>query len=130
MRLMKYFAAVAVVVAASTGTAQNIRWNPIGPNAPAPMDIHSLRPPTTTYNQVGPLTFGSDGSRGYTTGNTTIVKRLDGQDSTGFAVGPVVVMDDGSKGQWVGDTFMMFNQSGQHIANCFRSAGQVSCTRF
>jgi hypothetical protein len=86
--MKNYLAAAAVILIASTAHAQKIRWKPIGENAPAPfesfkpfapMDTRPLSPPATTYNQIGPLTFGSDGSRGYTTGDRTITRMPNGE---------------------------------------------------
>jgi hypothetical protein len=75
---------IALIVTAGIATAQSIRWNPIGENAPAPMEafkpfnIKPLSPPSTTYNQIGPLTYGSDGSRAYSTQDSTITRMPNG----------------------------------------------------
>lgn len=92
---MKTRIAVAVLlVLAGTAGAQNIRWNPIGPNAPQQWDITPLSPPRTIYHRIGPLTFGSDGSRGFTTGNTTIVTTPDGSRATSTHLGETVYLKD------------------------------------
>ncbi len=59
------------------------------------MNIQPLSPPTTNYNQIGPLTFGSNGSHAYRTGTDnddgrTIERQPNGElvPNVVYAVGP------------------------------------------
>lgn len=65
---MKYLTALILLAASTAAGAQNIQWKPIGENAPEPFrpfQGFNPKPPVTIQYQVGPLTFGSDGSRTY-----------------------------------------------------------------
>jgi hypothetical protein len=85
LRIKKYFAAASAMLIAATVTAQP-RWNQVTPGNMEWSNAPNQRS-TTIYNQVGPLTFGSNGSRGYTTGNTTIVTTPDGNQSSTTRLG-------------------------------------------
>lgn len=107
------------LLSAGAVSAQRIQWNQVTPGnmewsgKPSQQD-------TTIYNQVGPLTFGSDGGRAYTPSS-----------ATGPQDGDILVQPNGNRGVFRGGTYMEFDPSGRHVRNCFKQPdGRTYCVNF
>ncbi|MEJ8837657.1 hypothetical protein [Ramlibacter sp. AN1133] len=64
----QFSVALTAFILCTAAAGQNIGWKPVTPG-----NMQWANTPgsgTTIYRQVGPLTFGSDGSRSYNTGDT------------------------------------------------------------
>ena len=109
-----------VVALSSPAMAQRIGWKPV---TSGNMQWGQASGGSTTYQQIGSTTLGSDGSRHYQFGDTTISS--DGRSS--LNIGNTSVSSDGSVAQQIGDTQYERLSNGQ-MKTCRRYGENVFCS--
>jgi hypothetical protein len=121
--MKKYLATAVVILITSTAAAQNIRWNQVTPGnmewANKPSD-HG----TTTFNQIGPMTFGNDGTRIYNPGYSAAPAAR-----TTPSAGDMLTLSNGNRFLFVTeDQGIEYDSSNKAVRKCFRVAdGRTSC---
>lgn len=117
-KLISTTVALAITLSLSgTALAQRIGWTPVTPgnmqwsNAPG-----SGR---TTYQQIGPTTFGSDGSAERAQEGVTYQRS-----------GNVVTFPNGNRGVINGDNYTEYDRSGEAVRSCTRVSGISTCTSY
>lgn len=120
MKRLFSVAAAALAMFSAAAFAQHIGWNPV---TPGNMQWSNAPGGHTTYQQVGPLTFGSDGSSAYSTGQGGVSNGVTSQRS-----GDIVTYSNGNRGIFNGNGYVEYNSSGKQVRHCALFEGQVSCT--
>lgn len=77
---MKYLMLVAAALLSTAASAQNITWKPVTSGT---MQWGNAPKSSIGYRQIGPTTYGTDGSTEYRAGNSTVTNN----GSTGVHVG-------------------------------------------
>lgn len=125
MKLIRITTILAAALVGTSVSATPITWTPIGPNAPAPfVPFTGFGQPqkSTTYNQIGPTTFGSDGSRSTTTGTSS----ASSSGVTAVRTGNQVVYSDGSRGTYIDDKLFITTAKGEQFV-CATVEGKATC---
>ena len=99
---MKLFLVLALTAACLTAQAQRITWTPVTAGTQAPSA------PPTTYTQISNNIFGSDGTRAYQNGNSTVT--TDGRSY--YRSGNNTVGSDGSTATTIGGSTFIRNGDG------------------
>jgi hypothetical protein len=126
MKLIRITAILAAALVGTSVSATPITWTPIGPNAPAPfVPFTGFGQPqkSTTYNQIGPTTFGSDGSRSTTTGSNS----ASSGGLTAVRTGNQITYSDGSKGIIIDDKLFITKPDGSEGICTLVDNKLVSC---
>jgi hypothetical protein len=112
-------AAGLLALACNYVMAGPITWTPIGGGSSA-ADDDDFQP--KTYTPIGDILFGSDGSKGYRSGDTSV-----GDDGTSSRQsGNVVTQSDGTLTQVIGNTLYGQKPDGTQFY-CRMQGGQAAC---
>ncbi len=108
-----------LVLAASQAFSQSIGWKPVTAGNP---QWSNSPAPSVSFTPVGPMTYGSDGSSSYQTGNTS----ANSDGTTSYRSGNTTTRSDGTRMTHVGEFTYIQRPDGSQFV-CSKQGDRAVC---